>query len=161
MVIKKYSDMTTTKINNPNAIYLIHTDYGLKHGEQFLPYDPIDRLMQAARELTAGLDTADPKSHILLEFDFYDGGDFDVEVSLRDESAKWKYLGTIGFARNYYKQDDRIYETREIVWDKPENPTSTVLKIFGTFKYPKAALRDLLTKGNYSRNRRKAIVEYK
>ena len=152
--------MLTTKNHNPNVIATVRDGNMLKRQEPFLPYDPVDRLKKAAIELTAGLDSADLKSHVLLEFYFYDGGDFDVEVSIRDEAAKWKYLGTVGFARNYYKPDDRLYETREIVWDRPENPTSTILKVFGVFKQPKAAMRDLLTKGNYSANRRKAIQEW-
>lgn len=139
--------MTTDKYN-PNIILICH---GL-----WPSHDDV-KFKKAAMELTAGLAVSDLKSHIRMDFTFYGMENLDdeytVEVFVRDEFARWRYVGDIMFARNWFKKGDCMYETSELVGGPEEGGCKRY--IFRYFKKPKCALADLLRRGNHTHDHRR------
>ena len=156
------ADIITTKKENPNLLILLTDRESRVFEPTHLPYSLYDRLKEAALELTAGLPCSNPKTFLKLVWDsqYPNFEEVNIEVWVKADNPQpgklWRYVGDISYARNFHKADDNIFETHEIV-DAPTktDPLNTDMRIFGEFKSVKCALRDLLTKGNFSHDGRR------
>ena len=138
---------------------VVHSKEGLFIRPIYLSYSPLKKFEEAARRYAVAYADDDPRGYVKLDMEQFwtDMDNFMCYVSVRDETWGWREIGCIDFARNYYKADDHIYETREIV--DCADGKNTRLLIFGRFKRPSCAVLDLLKHGNYSHDGRKAIEE--
>ena len=158
------ADIITTKKKNPNLLIHLTARDSRVFEPTHLSYSLYDRLKKAALEFTAGLPCSNPKTFLKLVWDslYPNFEEVNIEVWVKADNPQpgniWRYVGDISYARNFHKTDDNIFETHEIV-DAPmkTNPLNTDMRIFGEFKSVKCALRDLLTKGNFSHDGRRGF----
>lgn len=158
------ADVFTTKKENPNLLILTTNGKAEVKEPKHLSYSLYDRLKEAALDFTAGLPCSNPKTFLKLVWDDFgmseESPEINIEVWVKADNPKpdhfWRYIGDISYARNWHTNDDNIFETHEIV-DAPTktDPHHTDMRIFGEFKSVRCALKDLLTKGNFSHDGRR------
>ena len=139
---------------------VVHSRTGLFEVPDYLNYSPVKKFEEAALRYAEQFAETDPRGFVKLDVEssvpYLD--EFTCYVSVRGVDWKWREIGCVSFARNYYTPDDRIYETREVV--DCDDGKNTRLLIFGRFKRPSCAVTDLLKHGNFSHDGRKAIEEW-